>query len=308
MLVAAPEKWDEACFALPAVRALIASGLGVGMICREDQQDFWQTVTGLKLLAFPAKSKARAAAVEIRGAWQAALVWQPGFAADVVKMAGVPQRLGPSDGKLRKFITHPLAVTVKPLEHRVRFYLSAIEEMGIETHDPGFFESASWGIQSLAGSVLLSPDSDFGPSHEWPLQGWLEIARELLASGRKVSIASIDGGRGYGKFLTAEFGDEVGLFQASPLSAALPFLASQELVIAADGSLPHLAAYAGATCVTLFGPNDPAWKRPLGKRHSVVRHHVECAPCLLAKCPLDLRCQRELEADRVLAAAASKVL
>jgi ADP-heptose:LPS heptosyltransferase len=73
-------------------------------------------------------------------------------------------------------------------------------------------------------------------------------------------------------------------------------------VIAADGSLPHLAAHAGATCVTLFGPNDPVWKRPLGKRHAVVRRHVECAPCLLGKCPLDGRCQRELEADRVWAA------
>ena len=40
------------------------------------------------------------------------------------------------------------------------------------------------------------------------------------------------------------------------------------------------------TDVTLFGPNDPAWKRPLGKRHAVVRRHVECAPCLAARCAM----------------------
>jgi ADP-heptose:LPS heptosyltransferase len=79
-------------------------------------------------------------------------------------------------------------------------------------------------------------------------------------------------------------------------------LAGYRLVIAADGSLPHLAAHAGATCVTLFGPNDPVWKRPLGRRHTVVCRHVECTPCLLGKCPLDMRCQRELATDRVWAA------
>ena len=32
-MVAAPERWDETCFAVPAVRALVASGLGVGILC-----------------------------------------------------------------------------------------------------------------------------------------------------------------------------------------------------------------------------------------------------------------------------------
>jgi hypothetical protein len=39
----------------------------------------------------------------------------------------------------------------------------------------------------------------------------------------------------------------------------------------------------------------------------VVRRHVECAPCLLAKCPLDMRCQNELETDRVWQAVREKL-
>jgi len=69
----------------------------------------------------------------------------------------------------------------------------------------------------------------------------------------------------------------------------------------------HLAAHVGATCVTWFGPNDPGWKRPLGRRHVVVRRHVECAPCFLPKCPLDGRCQRELDALRVWNAVREKL-
>jgi ADP-heptose:LPS heptosyltransferase len=102
-----------------------------------------------------------------------------------------------------------------------------------------------------------------------------------------------------GKILANRLGEGVEILQVSPLAGALPALAAYQTVIAADGSLPHLAAHVGATCITLFGPNDPAWKRPLGRRHAVVRRHVECAPCLLPKCPLDLRCQNQLDTDRV---------
>jgi ADP-heptose:LPS heptosyltransferase len=308
MLVAAPERWDEACFAVPALRALMASGLGIGVLCREEQKDFWQTLAGLEVLAFPPKQKAKEAAARIRGKWQAALVWGPGFAADVMKIAEVPRRLGPDERKLARQLTHLLAFSEGPLDHRVRFYLAALEQMGIQTLSPEFFAPAWIGIAPVSGAVLLCPDSDFGPTHEWPLDRWLEIGRKLLETGRRLTVAGVDGGRGLGKQLAADLGEGVKFFHASPLAGALPLLAVHGLVVAADGSLPHLAAHVGSTCVTLFGPNDPAWKRPLGKRHAVVRRHVECAPCLLAKCPMDLRCQKELEAERVWIALRGKLL
>lgn len=302
MLVAAPERWDEACFAVPAVRALVASGLGIGVMCREEQQEFWQTLAGLEVLAFPAKAKAKAVVPAICGLWQAALVWAPGFVADAVKLADVPRRLGPDERKLKRRLTHPLRVAEKISEHRVRFYLSAVEAMGIHTGNAEFFAPAPGGIEPLAGTVLVSPDSDFGPSHEWPLERWLEISNKLLERNLRLTVAGVDGGRGLGKSLSNELGGRAEYALASPLGAMLPMLAGHGLVIAADGSLAHVAAHVGTTCVTLFGPNDPLWKRPLGRRHAVVRRHVECAPCLLAKCPLDSRCQRELETGQVWAA------
>jgi ADP-heptose:LPS heptosyltransferase len=300
MLVAAPERWDEAGFAVPAIRALTASGLGLGVLCKAEQKDFWETLGSCEVLAFSQKVKPKLIAAEIRDVgWQAALVWETGFAADAVKIAAIPRRIGPSERKLNKQLTHPLAMVSNPLDHRVRHYLSAVEEMGINTLDPRFFAPAVIGIEPVMEAVLLCPDSDFGPTHEWPLERWKAIARKLLETGCRVTVAGVDGGRGLGKRLADDVGSEVEFFQASPLAGALPLLAVHGLVIAADGSLPHLAGHVGATCVTLFGPNDPAWRRPLGKRHAVVRRHVECAPCLLAKCPMDMRCQNELSVDRV---------
>jgi ADP-heptose:LPS heptosyltransferase len=307
MLVAAPERWDEACFAVPAVRAMVASGLAVGVFCPDGQREFWESIAGLTVIPYPPKARPKAMAAEIRGAWHASLAWEAGFAAEVFKIAAIPRRLGQNEAKLKKLLTHPLAFSVGPLEHRVRYYLSAIEELGIPTAKAEFFAPCATGIEPVAGAVLLCPGSDFGANHEWPIDRWMDIAGRLIEGGHRITVASIDGGRGLARTLSENLGERAESFHAAPLAGALPVLAVHGLVIAADGSLPHLAAHAGATCVVLFGPNDPAWKRPLGKRHAVVRRHVECAPCLLPKCPLDLRCQIELTTDRVWDAILGKL-
>ncbi|MEO6477269.1 MAG: glycosyltransferase family 9 protein [Luteolibacter sp.] len=308
MLVAAPERWDEACFAVPAVRALAASGLEIGILCTVEQREFWETVGGLTVVDFPARSKTKAVAAKISDTWQASLAWENGPAAEIFKLARIPRRLGPDERKLKKLLTHPMGFAAGPLEHRVRHYLAAVEELGIDTARPEYFVPADLGIEPVAGAVMLCPASDFGPNHEWPLEGWEEIANAILKTGRRITVTSIDGGRRLAKRLVDKLGDGVEFFHANPLGSTLPVLAVHGLVISADGSLPHLAAHAGTTCVTLFGPNDPAWKRPLGRRHAVVRRHVECAPCLLDKCPLDMRCQKELEAARVWTAISEKLV
>jgi ADP-heptose:LPS heptosyltransferase len=305
MLVAAPGRWDEACFMVPALRALQASGLKMGVLCPAEQREFWGTLPGITLLDCPAK--ARALAPFIAGKWQASLVWEQGLAADAVELAKIPRRLGPAPARLKRRITHTVETKVGPMDHRVRFYLSAVAELGVETGKAEFFLPARMGIDPVRDAVLLSPESDFGGSHEWMLEGWLEIGRRLIDGGARVTVASLGGKKsGTADALARELGAGVEIFRASPIGGALPVFAVHGLVVAADGSLAHLAAHAGATCVTLFGPNDPQWKRPLGKRHAVVRRHVECAPCLMEKCPLDLRCQRELDVERVWAAVAAK--
>ncbi|MGL5019042.1 MAG: glycosyltransferase family 9 protein [Luteolibacter sp.] len=307
MLVAAPERWDEACFAVPALRAILASGLRTGILCPAEQKAFWSTVEGLAVFGFTARSRAAAVAAEISGNWEAALSWQAGFAAEVFKAAGIPKRLGVEERRFRKLLTHRLECTVGPLEHRVRHYLAAVEELGIGTERAEFFTPAERVEERVAGSVLLGPESDFGPNHEWRIERWQEVGMALVEAGHRVSVISVRPGPSPAKTLAGKLGGEVELLQVATLGEAFSKLASYEWVVAADGSLPHLAAHAGATCITLFGPNDPAWKRPLGRRHAVVRQHVECAPCLLAKCPLDLRCQIEMETARVLRAVSKKL-
>lgn len=301
MLLGMPERWDEACFAVPAVRALVKSGLAGGVVCAEQQADFWKTVTDLPQFTFTPKTSAGALAAKLGSCWEASVAWEPGVAAKSFQKARIARRLGPNLAKLTKLLTHPLEASEGATEHRVRLYIKTSEQIGVPVDRPEYFVAAPLGIPASPSTVLLCPGSDFGASHEWSLDRWQELAEALIERGKRVTVAGVVGGRGLGKILAARLGNEVEFFHAAPLAAALPLLAVHQLVIAADGSLPHLAAHAGSTCLTLFGPNDAAWKRPLGKRHVVVKRHVECAPCLSAKCLMDGRCQSELDVARVLA-------
>ena len=214
MLVAAPGRWDEACFAVPAVRALVASGLHTGILCPEEQRGFWSTLEGVTVLGFPVRTKAKLVAAGISGNWQASLAWESGFAAEVFKIAGIPRRLGADERRLKKLLTHPLSFAAGPLEHRVRHYLAAVEQLGIGTGRPEFFAPATLGVAPVSGMVLLCPGSDFGPSHEWPVARWQEVAEALIHSGRQVTVASVNGGRGLGKILAEKMGGDAGIFQS----------------------------------------------------------------------------------------------
>ena len=302
MLVAMPERWDEACFAVPALRALVRTGLVGGLVCREEQEVFWGTVCDLQQILYSAKTKVGALVEKIGSGWEASLSWEAGVVAKAFVKAGVERRLGPDVEAMKKLLTHPMEISEGATEHRVRMYLKTCEQLGVPVDKAEYFVAAPLGVPAAPGSVLLCPGSDFGVSYEWPLDRWQELAEGLLEMGKRVTVAGVVGGRGLGKILSGRLGSEVEFFHAAPLAAALPLLAVHQLVISADGSLPHLAAHAGSTCVTLFGPNDAVWKRPLGKRHVVVKRHVECAPCLSPKCLMDGRCQTELEVAKVLAA------
>jgi ADP-heptose:LPS heptosyltransferase len=300
ILITTPKRWDEACFLVPLVRAMAGSGLGVGVLCDEAHQAFWRFLPDLEILAAPLKPKAQDLATLLKGEWKIALLWEKGWQADAVMRAGIATRVGPKDADLRGHLTDTVAPGDNPLAHRVDRFLGVGEQLGIDVRRAEWFAPLAPGVGNRAKSILLTPESDFGPSHEWPAERWIELTQALVAEGHELVVAGYVSGNGMAQHVAQRSDAE--LLAVGDLAESLPQLAGFPILVAADGSLPHLAALAGSTCVTLFGPNDAGWRRPLGTRHIVVRKAVECAPCRLARCPLDFRCQRELELDSVMQA------
>jgi heptosyltransferase-2 len=187
-----------------------------------------------------------------------------------------------------------------PVEHRVRDFLLLAEALGAGPFTAAHFAPVAAAAAPPPRSLAVVPDSDFGSSHAWPAARWCDVLAGWSGQGN-LRPTIIDRGDGpVAAELAAALGGSAVCERTQSLADDLILLGRHRFVAAVDGTAPHLAAHLGATCLVLFGPNDPAWRRPLGKRHLVVRRHVECAPCLRPQCPLDHRCMHELGAAQVL--------
>jgi heptosyltransferase-2 len=76
------------------------------------------------------------------------------------------------------------------------------------------------------------------------------------------------------------------------------------LFLTNDTGPMHIAAALRVPLVAVFGPTDWRNTAPFGDRHDLVRHAVDCSPCLLRECPIDHRCMTGVTVDDVLAAVA----
>lgn len=293
LLVAAPLHWREACLSVPAMRAFHRMGLTLKVLCPGAQSEFWRTAGVGEVVTYPDGAPAKVVAARLEGV-KSVLLWEPGVAADACAKAGVSRRLGPPAKGLEKRLTERIERIVEPgpVEHRVRFYLGIARALGAEAYVPENFATVTMETER-GETVLLAPDSDDGPHFEWPTDRWLRVAEALRDAGREVVVA-VRGKRGRELAAALE-----GVAAVDPVFPALEELARHRLCVAADGTLPHLAAHVGTTCVVLFGPGEPEWLRPLGRRHVIVRRKAECSPCFAPRCRMDLRCQDELEAGTV---------
>jgi ADP-heptose:LPS heptosyltransferase len=76
--------------------------------------------------------------------------------------------------------------------------------------------------------------------------------------------------------------------------------------VGSDSGVLHLAAAVGTPVVGIYGPTD--WRRtgPRGVPSRVVRHPVECSPCLLSRCkwsgPDEKKCLTQLLPNEVVEA------
>src|SRR5205823_11790567 len=59
----------------------------------------------------------------------------------------------------------------------------------------------------------------------------------------------------------------------------------------------------GVPVVAVFGPTDVEQTAPVGDRQAIIRHPVECSPCLLRECPIDHRCMTRVPVEQVYEAA-----
>jgi heptosyltransferase-2 len=87
------------------------------------------------------------------------------------------------------------------------------------------------------------------------------------------------------------------------LETLIGVLAESTLMVTNDSGPMHIAAALGIPTVAIFGPTDETATGPHGPRTCVIKHAVECSPCLLRECPIDHRCMNGVTVEQVCRAA-----
>lgn len=97
---------------------------------------------------------------------------------------------------------------------------------------------------------------------------------------------------------------KVGVRKVSPPLSRLPALLQRtNALIGLDSASGHLASAVGTPVLTLFGPSNAEFTRPLGSRNRVlIKDGFSCRPCGLGVCPLGVErsCMAAITPEDVL--------
>ncbi len=160
------------------------------------------------------------------------------------------------------------------------------------------------GVQGefIIANVSGERGREKGTIHDWNLGHWTTALQELNKRWPVVLV----GGRSAPQVTAhlagtwADFGGKLSL----PLLAAL--CGQAKVCIGSDGGILHLAAAMKTLVVGIYGPTDWQETGPRGVSHRIVRHPVECAPCLLNKCKWQgadhKKCLTQITPDEVVKA------
>ena len=237
-----------------------------------------------------------------------AILLQNAFeAAWIAWLARIPTRIGYKRDGRQLLLTRAVNVP-KPGEiprHERFYYLELLRRAGIIPTLPESQEIrlGSGAVPSAKRVIGVSPGAAYGTAKRWLPERFAEAAG-TLATARGASIA-LFGSKGErelcGEVAQLLNGHQVTNYAGQTTLAQFIDLASGcELFLTNDSGSMHIASALGVPTVAIFGATDDSTTGPTGPNARVVRHPVDCSPCLLRECPIDHRCMTGVSADRVV--------
>jgi heptosyltransferase-2 len=237
-----------------------------------------------------------------------AILLQNAFeAAWIAWLARIPTRIGYKRDGRQLLLTRAVNVP-KPGQiprHERFYYLELLRRAGIIGALPESEEIrlGSGAVPSAKRVIGVSPGAAYGTAKRWLPERFAEAAG-ALATARGASIA-VFGSKGErelcGEVAQLLNGHQVTNYAGQTTLAQFIDLASGcELFLTNDSGSMHIASALGVPTVAIFGATDDSTTGPTGPNARVVRHPVDCSPCLLRQCPIDHRCMTGVSAERVV--------
>ena len=252
-----------------------------------------------------------------------AILLQNAFEAALLAfLARIPRRYGYATDGRSLLLTDPIALPERARGiHQVEYYLQLIRPLGADgpSGSPRLFLSdgevdamrrrlVQAGIGETDLVVGLNPGSTYGTAKRWLPERFAETADRLVrehgGKGLRVVIVGARGEEALGRAIAERMqAKPVLLSGQTSIRELMAVIRRCGLFVTNDTGPMHIAAAFGIPVVAVFGPTDSRTTAPTGDGHTIVRHPVECSPCLLRECPIDHRCMTRISVDEVFAAA-----
>ncbi len=246
-------------------------------------------------------------------------------AALLARLAGIPGRIGYNTDGRSILLTRKAVPRIKTLNrHQIFYYLDLLYQTGLSNTDylnnPEFHPDISirptlFGLRK-AGELLrregvpddnipligINPGAYFGPAKRWLTDRYGRLADEL--SSRHNSTILI-----FGSLNELPIAEEMASFmKARPviltgktdLETYIALISLSRVFVTNDSGPMHLAAALNVPQVAIFGSTDDSATGPFSTRATVIHKHVDCSPCLLRQCPIDMRCFTSIQVEEVL--------
>lgn len=330
ILVRAPNWVGDIVMSLPALKGLCEKfpGAELSVLVHSHLAGLYEGVPGVnRVIGYDKKGRHGGASGLFRLAgelrqenFDLAVLWQNAFeAALIVRLAGIPQRLGYSRDARGWLLTHPVPVAHPPAipAHESYYYLELLRRAGLLDElpavdrvnlspDPARVQEmqsrlAESGARDRALRVVLAPGAAYGSAKCWLPERFAEVADRLVET-RDAAILLC------GTPAEARLGEEIARRMKSPpisfigkttLPEFFALLSCANFFIGNDSGAMHLAAAAGLPQVIIFGPTDENGTAPLHPRARLVRQPTGCSPCFLRHCPIDHRCMTRVTVEEV---------
>ncbi|MBN1833026.1 MAG: lipopolysaccharide heptosyltransferase II [Deltaproteobacteria bacterium] len=254
---------------------------------------------------------------EIRGqGFDLAILLQNAFeAAFLTYLAGISLRVGYNTDWRGFLLSHSVIRDDRVLGlHQVEYYLHMLRAMGwdAESRDPRVFVAdrdrkaiqsvlAAAGIGPDQALIGLSPGAVFGPAKQWPAERFAAIGdRAAQRWGAKTVVMGSEGDQD----TCAEVNRlmkhvPLNLCARTTLGEVMALIERCQYFVTNDSGLMHIGASLHVPMVAVFGSTDPIATGPRSRNARIVRHSVDCSPCLKPECPSDHRCMLSIEPDEV---------
>ena len=156
--------------------------------------------------------------------------------------------------------------------------------------------------------LALCPGAEFGPSKQWPVEHYAEVAKAMIERGWQVWLF----GSGKDHEVNQKIKQYLPLSQhenclnlagETSLEDAVDLMSVASAVVSNDSGLMHIAAALNRPLVAVYGSTSSDHTPPMNDQREILSLNLECSPCFKRECPLGhTNCMNQLGPDKVLGA------